>query len=261
MVPTATLERLNSIGTAQDINPLAPLIAAEDGVEQTNHEPAPEPIQSDGTAMDAMEPGQCDTLPAFDQGVHLPPVLSDPTQLMAAEDQPFIPDALAVTDDTAEDIGIEHTSASRRYPERSNRTTYRDPDRVYNITVKKALNAHGKKALRSIYAEIKQMPDRKVFTPQDPKALTKVQLRKAIMSSMFLKEKFISTGEFEKLKARLVGGGHQQDKSEYGDISSPTVATSSVFMIASLAALEQRRGYCSGVPKCRYDRRESIDEA
>ena len=66
MVPTATLERLNSIGTAQDINPLAPLIAAEDGVEQTNHEPATEPIQSDGTAMDAMEPGQCDTLPAFD---------------------------------------------------------------------------------------------------------------------------------------------------------------------------------------------------
>jgi hypothetical protein len=85
------------------------------------------------------------------------------------------------------------------------------------------------------------MPDRKVFTPQDPKALPKAQLRKAIMSSMFLKAKFISTGEFDKLKARLVGGGHQQDKSEYGDISSPTVATSSVFMIASLAALEQRR--------------------
>jgi len=251
VVPTATLERLNRIGTAQDllgaedeVEPLIgaedgvePLIAAEDGVETTIHEPAAEPPQCDETAM---EPVQWDTLPAFDQGVHIPPVLTDPTQLMAAGDQPFIPDVPA-TEGTAEGIDNEPASASRRYPERSNRTTYKDPDRVYTITVKKALNVHGKKALRSIYAEIKQMPDRKVFTPQDPKALTKAQLRKAIMSSMFLKEKFISTGEFEKLKARLVGGGHQQDKSEYGDISSPTVATSSVFMIASLAALEQRR--------------------
>jgi hypothetical protein len=55
VVPSATLERLNSIGTAQDINPPAPLIAAEDGVERTNHEPATEPIQSYGTAMDAMD--------------------------------------------------------------------------------------------------------------------------------------------------------------------------------------------------------------
>lgn len=173
-----------------------------------------------------MEPLQWDTLPAFDQGVHIPPVLTDPTQLMAAWDQPYIPDEPAMAEGPAEVIDNQPTSAERRYPERSNRTTYRDPDRVYNITVKKALNAHGKKALRSIYAEIKQMPDRRVFTPQDPKALTKAQLRKAIVSSMFLKEKFISTDEFEKLKARLVGGGHQQDKSEYGDISSPTVATS-----------------------------------
>jgi hypothetical protein len=84
------------------------------------------------------------------------------------------------------------------------------------------------------------MPDKNVFTPQDPKKLTKAQLRKVIMSSMFLKEKFLSTGDFEKLKSRLVAGGHQQDKDSYGDISSPTVATSAAFMVASLAALERR---------------------
>jgi hypothetical protein len=67
--------------------------------------------------MDAMGYSSC-----FRSRIHLTPVLSDPTQLMAAEDQPFIPDALAMADDTAEDIDIEHTSVSRRYPERSNRT-------------------------------------------------------------------------------------------------------------------------------------------
>lgn len=57
---------------------------------------------------------------------------------------------------------------------------------------------------------------------------------------MFFKEKFTPAGEFDKLKARLVAGGHMQDKALYEDISSPTVSTSAVFMIAAIAAKEQR---------------------
>ena len=57
---------------------------------------------------------------------------------------------------------------------------------------------------------------------------------------MFLKEKFLSTGMFDKLKARLVAGGNMQDKALYEDISSPTVSTTSVFIIAVIAAKERR---------------------
>lgn len=57
---------------------------------------------------------------------------------------------------------------------------------------------------------------------------------------MFLKEKFLASGEFEKLKARLVAGGDQQDKNLYDDLSAPTVGTSSVFSILSIAAYEKR---------------------
>jgi virulence-associated protein VapD len=57
---------------------------------------------------------------------------------------------------------------------------------------------------------------------------------------MFLKEKFDSTGKFEKLKARLVANGNMQDKTLYNDMSSPTAATSSVFTIAAIAAYEGR---------------------
>lgn len=138
------------------------------------------------------------------------------------------------------DQSAPSTADPPRYPARANRTSYKDVDKTYNISVKKALNSYGKRALRSIYLEMMQMPDKQVFTPVDPKSLTKNQLRKIISSSMFLKEKFLSNGEFEKLKARLVAGGHQQDKSLYDDISSPTVATSSAFMIAALAAREGR---------------------
>ena len=45
-----------------------------------------------------------------------------------------------------------------------------------------------------------------------------------IRSQMFLKEKFLPSGVFEKLKARLVAGGDQQDKNLFEDLSSPTVS-------------------------------------
>ena len=54
---------------------------------------------------------------------------------------------------------------------------------------------------------------------------------------MFLKEKF--TGIFEKMKARLVAGGDQQDKALYEDLSA--VSTSFVFAVAAIAAAEGRK--------------------
>ena len=63
-----------------------------------------------------------------------------------------------------------------------------------------------------------------------------------IRSQMFLKEKYLPTEKFEKLKARLVAGGNQQDKDLYDDISSPTVSTSAVMMVFAVAAFENRKG-------------------
>ena len=228
-MPDTTLERINSIAAADNAADVADMVPAV--VEEAPAHPAID-ARIDMQPLD----GEGVDIPVLVQPVHVPPELTDPTELMTTDDHPYIADH----PDDHEATTASTVAEERRYPTRSNRTSYKDPDRVYNITVKKALNAHGKKALRSIYTEIKQMPDKKVFTPQDPRKLTKCQLRKAIMSTMFLKEKFLSNGDFEKLKARLVAGGHQQDKTAYGDISSPTVATSSAFMIASLAALEKR---------------------
>ena len=45
---------------------------------------------------------------------------------------------------------------------------------------------------------------------------------------MFLKDKYLASGAFERFKGTLVAGGNQQDKGLYQDLSSPTVATSSV---------------------------------
>ena len=58
---------------------------------------------------------------------------------------------------------------------------------------------------------------------------------------MFLKDKYLASGVFDRFKARLVAGGDMQDKSLYDDLSSPTAATSSVLSVAALAAKEGRK--------------------
>ena len=72
--------------------------------------------------------------------------------------------------------------------------------------------------------------------------LTKEQRKAIIRSSMFLKDMYLASGVFERFKARLVGGGNRQDKGLYQDLSSPTVATSSVLTIAAIAAAENQKG-------------------
>jgi Reverse transcriptase (RNA-dependent DNA polymerase) len=63
---------------------------------------------------------------------------------------------------------------------------------------------------------------------------------KFLPSKMFLTPKKLPSGELDKIKGRIVGGGHRQDRSLYQDseISSPTVALTSILSMAALAAHE-----------------------
>ena len=70
--------------------------------------------------------------------------------------------------------------------------------------------------------------------------LTVDQQKRIISSKLFLKNKYYTDGEFEKIKARLVAGEHLHDRSIYTNGGSPTASTSSVLTIASLAAKENR---------------------
>lgn len=113
-------------------------------------------------------------------------------------------------------------------------------ERVMNITVREAIRTRGEEAERVIMKELNQMINKRVWTPVDGKKLSAEQRSCIIRSSMFLKEKYLASGEFEKLKARLVAGGDQQDKDMYDDLSAPTVSTTAVFTILSIVAHEGR---------------------
>jgi hypothetical protein len=58
---------------------------------------------------------------------------------------------------------------------------------------------------------------------------------------MFVVQKYLANGEFDKVKARLVADGRDQDASLYPDKSSPMVALHSVFMVLGLGAMKKWR--------------------
>ena len=144
--------------------------------------------------------------------------------------------------------GSDFPFQSSRYPQRENRTTWKN--RVFIATIKKAVKTYGRAALISMLKEIKSVAvDKAALIPVNPRHLSYDEMKRVIPSFLFLKEKFDPDGNFEKLKSRLVAGGHMQNKSEYevGETSSPCVATQSVMIIAAIAAKEKRHVFTADV--------------
>jgi hypothetical protein len=124
-------------------------------------------------------------------------------------------------------IGISHSRRTRhRY--------------CMNMTVKQGLTQFGDVATESIVKEMSQCVDKDVFQGEFYDKLSPEEKKSVITSNMFLKEKFLADGMFEKLKSRIIAGGHLQDREIYDNGSSPTIDTSSVFMMAAIAAAEHR---------------------
>ena len=109
-----------------------------------------------------------------------------------------------------------------------------------NMTVQQGIDKLGHEALVSVAKELLQIHDKGVIDPQDFNKMTPEQVKLIITSKTFLKDKYTAQGLFDKLKARLVAGGHLQDRDIYDNGSSPTVSTQGAFMIAGIAASENR---------------------
>ena len=106
------------------------------------------------------------------------------------------------------------------------------------LSIREAIKKLGIEAVRSVVKEMLQLHNMGTFTGKLMEELTEEEILSIISSSTFLKDKYTAQGLFEK--ARLVGGGHQQDKTIYPNNTSPTATTSSLFIVASIAATEGR---------------------
>ena len=110
------------------------------------------------------------------------------------------------------------------------------------MSLKKSLSKWPKAAVVALLNEIGGLHDKESWHPVRRRDISKKAGIKIIRSSLFFKEKFLPSGAFDKLKARLVADGSMQERALYTDdqTSSPTAALQSVFTVAALAAKERR---------------------
>ena len=99
-----------------------------------------------------------------------------------------------------------------------------------------------KKAINEEFDKFKRL---KVWTGVLPSDITQKILNSAITCSAFLKEKFAADGSFDRMRSRVVGGGHMQQDDASEDNSSPTPAWESVCSVVA-ASLKDMPYRCTG---------------
>jgi hypothetical protein len=111
---------------------------------------------------------------------------------------------------------------------------------AHRMSVKQAMNQQDEKkrteSQKAIEAEIKQLMDIKAFLPTKWETINEQTRKKIIPSHMFLKEKLLANGEFDRMKARLVAGGNFVDARSVGETNAPTVNPFTVFFMLNVAA-------------------------
>jgi hypothetical protein len=111
--------------------------------------------------------------------------------------------------------------------------------KAYKTYVKQALsinNPRREAAQHAIFKELQQLYDMKVFDTIKFKDIPFNYRNQIISSILFLKDKYLANGDFEKTKARLAARGDQQINNLFNEtISSPTVNSLSINIILSLA--------------------------
>ena len=103
------------------------------------------------------------------------------------------------------------------------------------LTIKDAMFQFGTEVTDgAVVQELKNLINEDVFVFVEASSTIKT----VIISKMILTPKKLPNGQIDRMKARLVAGGHRQDRSLYKDqdTSSPTVALSTVLIAASIAA-------------------------
>ena len=137
---------------------------------------------------------------------------------------------------------LKRTLASfDKYTHRRNMEPELGPFAGLSTTLKKALREHPDAVITAVQTEFHNLVTLKqCIRPVDYATLTSAQRHKILYSFMFLTEKYTSTGEFDKLKARLAEGGDMQDTPAMTvDPPAPTVDFLTVQVILNLIALQR----------------------
>lgn len=120
---------------------------------------------------------------------------------------------------------------------------------VRRCSIKKALaGARATDSVKAIEAELTQLFDtNKALLPMAMNTLSSQDIKQAVLLFPFLTEKYRQS-MYEKMKCRVVAGGHLQQEGTFGETSSPTVNPIAVFILLHLAANLDRELFTADVP-------------
>ena len=194
------------------------------------------PAEVDVIPMDSDQVDTNEVVEAVGEATHVPEVVRDFVDNAEPEDD--VDHGVDVADNAAEETDEVVISPSERIVEvvpevrtRSGRQVRATNDPNYVYTTYDARK-------KAFVDEILQLfKEKEVLQAVKLKDIGWKHRRNIIRSFMFLKEKFLPTGEFDKYKGRLVADGRMQDRELItGDISSPTASFTSVLISLVKAA-------------------------
>jgi hypothetical protein len=109
---------------------------------------------------------------------------------------------------------------------------------MFKVSIKEALaSSHNQQAWDSIKGEIEYMIKYKVLKPIKFDLIPREDLSNIIPAFMFLKHKYFADGTFDKIKARLVAGGHKQTEDTYDQTTSPTINPITVMILLNIMTI------------------------
>jgi hypothetical protein len=125
-----------------------------------------------------------------------------------------------------------------------------DTHSVFNLSIQEAYSSLDSALVdAAISTELENMMKYKVWEALDATQVDATVLQQVIPSKLFLKEKFDASGNFLKLKARLVAGGHTQNSDSYSEVASPTTDITSVFVALNICTyFENCQFYTGDIP-------------
>ena len=101
---------------------------------------------------------------------------------------------------------------------------------------------------RAVHDEIASLCEKSLGFAIPKESLTVKELYELVHTMLLLKEKFLPSGEFEKLKARLVALGNRMKEGTYGDTYSPTLSHATTMMLLCIGAEDNAEMEITDVP-------------
>jgi hypothetical protein len=211
-------ETLGRIVEEQDREAEQPLVPANVVVEVEEESDAMQQSTSETDNSERADHGQIDEeMGQVDEGEEL----AEPEPEI--EGVEVVEEAPEGTGGQAQPIGVTRTGRSIIRPSRFLAVTKVATTEWKNEATDKAIKAE----LSMLFDELRAL---RAVRHASIKTGTKI-----LKSHMFVVEKYLATGEYEKTKARLVADGRDQDADMYPNKSSPTVAIHSVFTVLGMA--------------------------